>query len=255
LISEIAVSVGRRVAGRPTADANAYWAARVWDREQCSEAPVLGPHYLAETMGILALIRQRVSDRELPPVRRAIDVGCGVGVFTAALLEAGVDEVVALDISPGALKRTRERVKDDSRLRTVQADVRQFEFADNDRADEGSGLFDALVCVDALHHIGDPIPSLEAMCRLVNPGGVLIGNIWTADHFHEFQRTRHGPARHAAASIAFCAAAFARRFGRETNLTRTELVPADEACEQLAARFEVLHVAESRYWVRFMVRR
>lgn len=246
MIAEAAVALGRRIAAAPTAGADDYWAGRLWDRERCETEPLLGPHYQAETTAMCELIRATVM--RSAAVRRAVEVGCGVGVFSVELLAAGVDEVVVVDVSARALARTRDRVGHDPRLSVVHGDVRRYDPGD-------AGRFDVLVCVDALHHIGDPVDALDDMCRLVRPGGALIGNIWTADHFHEFQRLRRGTLRHAAASIGFCAAAFAGRFGWSSGAARTELIGFEDARHRLSERFDVLHLSRSRYWLRLVIRR
>jgi SAM-dependent methyltransferase len=135
-------------------------------------------------------------------------------------------------------------VGSDARLATHVGDVRKFKPA---------AAFDLLVCVDALHHIGEPVEVLSSMSRLVRPGGMLVGNIWTADHFHEFQRLRHGPTAHTLKSLRFCVDALRSRTGAHPSSLRTELVRADELRSRLRMQFEIVHCGESRYWLRFVV--
>jgi hypothetical protein len=37
---------------------------------------------------------------------------------------------------------------------------------------------------------------LERLASFVAPGGTLVGNLWIADHYHEFGRKRYGATAH-----------------------------------------------------------
>jgi SAM-dependent methyltransferase len=89
--------------------------------------------------------------RELPTRARVLDVGCGDGSLVERLARAGLD---AVGVDPNAAtgpRLIRERVE------TV----------------EGIGHFDAVCSVMALHH-ADLEPVLEAIGRLLRPGGMLF---------------------------------------------------------------------------------
>jgi SAM-dependent methyltransferase len=238
VIAEAAVWAGRQLAGDTVTGATGYWRARHWDRDDAEAAPVLGPEYAAERARISRLIAHAAS-----PGMRALDVACGTGAFSAALLATEISSLQAFDVSPHAVRRARARLGTDDRLSLTVAD---FWTVQPDSAD-------VIVCVDALHHIGMPIEVLERLKTFGKPGTVVIGNYWTGDNFHEFERTRHGALKHAGASIKFAgAAALARARGSSLSPLRTVLLRADESAAVLRSTFrELRHVHNSRYFLAF----
>ncbi|BBA95669.1 putative methyltransferase [Actinacidiphila reveromycinica] len=101
--------------------------------------------------------------------RRILDLGCGTGAGTFALLARfPAAEVTAVDASPAHLDRLREKadalgVAD--RVRVVRADL------DGDWPDLGRP---ELVWASAsLHHMADPDRTLGAVRALLAPGGLL----------------------------------------------------------------------------------
>ena len=89
--------------------------------------------------------------------RRILEVGCGHGHFALSLARGG-HEVTAIDRSlDGQLPSA-------ARLVFVQADLLQYNAAP----------FDAVVCIASLHHIAPPDAAINAICRLLIPGGILV---------------------------------------------------------------------------------
>jgi len=92
----------------------------------------------------------------------------------------------------------------------------------------------------------------------VRPGGVFIGNLWTADNFHRFQRQRYGTAAHLRRTAAFLGTALMIRTtgGRlKTGAYRTQLVHSEEAIAILRDVFDsVLEVQVEDYFMGFACR-
>lgn len=80
----------------------------------------------------------------LPPKQQVLDVPCGMGRFTGAIMGAG-HSPVGVDLNVGMLQRARERHGADIAL--VQGNVLSLPFAD--------GTFDAAICFRLLHHLPD----------------------------------------------------------------------------------------------------
>jgi 2-polyprenyl-3-methyl-5-hydroxy-6-metoxy-1,4-benzoquinol methylase len=105
---------------------------------------------------------------------RVLDVGCGDGILSAELVEAGVPQVVGLDVDQPVLDRARARHTCRG-IEWVHGDVHQV------RLDPES--FDAVVSVATLHHM-DAAASLKRFAQLVRPGGAVVvvglaANSWT----------------------------------------------------------------------------
>ena len=101
--------------------------------------------------------------RHIPPgARRALDVGCGAGLFAERVAET-VADVLAIDRDSETI-RTASALSQHSNVTYVQADVMETELP--------SGSFDFVSCLSALHHM--PLrPALERFGSLLAPGGVL----------------------------------------------------------------------------------
>ena len=99
-----------------------------------------------------------------PGAARVLEVGCGDGMLSAALVDAGVRQVVGLDIDRPVLDRARARHQGRG-IEWVHGDVHEVAF----EADS----FDAVVSIAALHHM-DAGPSLTRFAQLVRPGGTVV---------------------------------------------------------------------------------
>jgi SAM-dependent methyltransferase len=107
---------------------------------------------------------------DVPAGRRWLDVGCGTGVLTAAVL-ALVDpsEVVGVDPSEGFLAHAWERVGDE-RAAFQLGDARTLPVPD--------GRFDAVVSGLALNFVPDPRRAVAEFARVAVPGGVVAAYVW-----------------------------------------------------------------------------
>jgi SAM-dependent methyltransferase len=95
-------------------------------------------------------IMQKLMLRHLPPHAKVLDLCCGVGHFTQALVACGYD-VTGLDGSEEMLRYARERVPS---VPLLVGDARSFQLPDR---------FDAVVSTfDSLNHV----MSLEELCQV-----------------------------------------------------------------------------------------
>ncbi len=99
--------------------------------------------------------------------QRVIEVGCGVGNFTEALLDR--EAVMAVDVEPGYLARLKQRYPDQPNLSTFACDAGTGKL---------SGLAgfrgDSCVCLNVLEHIRDDQEALRGMRSILAPGGVVV---------------------------------------------------------------------------------
>ena len=108
-----------------------------------------------------------------PGAQRVVDVGCGDGILSAQLIEAGVPHVVGLDADADVLNRARARHRG-LPVEWIHGNVFERPLA--------PGSFDAVVSVAALHHMNAE-DGLSRFAELVRPGGVvavigLAANDW-----------------------------------------------------------------------------
>jgi SAM-dependent methyltransferase len=94
------------------------------------------------------------------PGERILDLGCGDGVLTQKLVDAGA-EVVGVDADPQMVAAAWEKGLD-ARL----GDARQLAF---------DGEFDAVFSNAALHWVGAPAQVTAGVVRALKPGGRYVG--------------------------------------------------------------------------------
>lgn len=95
--------------------------------------------------------------------QRALDVGCGEGMLTRDLGRV-VPEVIGLDLHRPSLELALSQ-QCGARTSYVQGDILDHPFEPES--------FDVVASIATLHHM-DAVVGLEAMRRLVRPGGVLV---------------------------------------------------------------------------------
>lgn len=103
----------------------------------------------------------------LPGGLRWMDVGCGTGALTAAVLaRADPAEVVAVDTSEGFVAWASAHVQD-----------RRARFVVADGADPAAGSVEVVVSGLVLNFLPDPPAAVVAMGRAA-PGGIVAGYVW-----------------------------------------------------------------------------
>jgi SAM-dependent methyltransferase len=118
--------------------------------------------YLGEEAGRRATSRRLIDAIERHAPRGSmLEVGCGHGLLLDEARARGW-QVAGLELSTASLEHARDRLGLDVRAETLEA-------LDPD-ADGGR---QAVVMVDVLEHLDDPVGALAQCARLLAPGGVL----------------------------------------------------------------------------------
>ena len=103
---------------------------------------------------------------------RLLEVGCGEGEFAERVVRELGAKVVALDLSPHMVERTRARGID-ARVGDVQA----LAFADAE--------FDVAVANWMLYHVPDLDLGIAELGRVLRPGGTLVAATFGEDNLRE----------------------------------------------------------------------
>ena len=132
-------------------------AQRWWD----PDGPQKALHALNPAR--LGYVAERVQLRDAA----VLDVGCGGGLLSEALAQAGA-KVTAIDLAPNLLKVARlhgleSGIKVDYREMPVEA-----------LAEQAPASFDAITCMEMLEHVPEPASIIEACAKLLKPGGRLF---------------------------------------------------------------------------------
>jgi len=244
MIAELLANTGNAILGDTPPDGRGYWAARYWDRDAAESHPVLRDSFLQQKAVLGKYLAQYGQE-----ARRVLEFACGTGQFTRMAVDiTNAPEIVAVDISKEGLAIARTRVPEAS------VTFRHGDFWDC----EDLGTADLVQCVDAIHHLGDVRDVLTRLHGFVEPGGLLVGNVWIKDHYHEFQRKRYGMVPHLCRTAGFLGTAVLIRVsnGRlRTGAYRTQLRSSDEVREILRSTFaELVEVTVHRYFMSFVCR-
>jgi 2-polyprenyl-3-methyl-5-hydroxy-6-metoxy-1,4-benzoquinol methylase len=98
----------------------------------------------------------------LQPGVKALEIGCGTGLFTQFLAETGA-HITAVDISPELLEIARNRKLPEARITFLE---KRFEECDVE------GPFNAVVGSSVLHHL-EITKAMQKIFSLLKPGGVM----------------------------------------------------------------------------------
>ncbi len=153
-----------------TAVVSAFYDRFPYPGDPLQDGPPPGHNWRWCYRSVLAAVHGGLPETETP-VPRILDAGCGTGVSTDYLchLNPGAD-VLAVDISAGAIDLARERLRRSAGAAQVRQ-LRQEQCSLLDLEDEG--LFDYINSVGVLHHLDDPVSGLNALARRLAPDGLL----------------------------------------------------------------------------------
>jgi SAM-dependent methyltransferase len=100
--------------------------------------------------------------------RAVIDLGAGTGNVTSALLKRG-HRVMAIENNLPMLEKLRDQRFDPANLIIVKASANVLDSLDP----KLRGTFDAVVAVNVLYAVDDPLTCLQTVYKLLKPGGVV----------------------------------------------------------------------------------
>jgi 2-polyprenyl-6-hydroxyphenyl methylase/3-demethylubiquinone-9 3-methyltransferase len=103
---------------------------------------------------------------------RVLDVGCGGGLLSEALAQAGA-RVTAIDLAPNLLKVARLHGLETAQQQPgIKVDYREMPV--ERLAEEQPASFDAITCMEMLEHVPEPFSIIHACASLLKPGGRLF---------------------------------------------------------------------------------
>jgi SAM-dependent methyltransferase len=117
-----------------------------------------------------AVARQFLAWLAVPQGSRWLDVGCGTGALSQAILDVtSPTEVVGIDPSPDYVAYAREHVRD-PRMTFDVGDARALPVPATD--------FDAVAAGLVLNFVPDPAAGVAEMARVVRAGGTVGAYVW-----------------------------------------------------------------------------
>ncbi len=104
---------------------------------------------------------------------RIIDIGCGGGIFTESLAQAGAS-VLGIDMSPAAIATAEQHWVNSALAQNKQSMIDYRLTTAEEMAASYPNEFDVLTCMELLEHVPDPASIIQACSKLVKPGGHLF---------------------------------------------------------------------------------
>lgn len=128
-----------------------------WDTEQ-------GPYALLHQLNPLRLAF--VSNHTALANKKIIDIGCGGGIFSEALAQAGA-QVTGLDLNAQALEQAVQHATQNNL--TIDYQCQTVEIFAAQHADQ----FDVVTCMEMLEHVPCPESIIAAAAHLLKPNGIV----------------------------------------------------------------------------------
>jgi SAM-dependent methyltransferase len=124
--------------------------------------------------------REFVAWLAVPPDRRWLDVGCGTGAISQAILEqASPRSVQGIDPSAGFISYAREQIHD-RRASFETGDARALPYP--------ASAFDCVVSGLVLSFVPEPAVAIGEMARVAGHGGIVAAYVW--DYAGQMQMMR-----------------------------------------------------------------
>jgi 2-polyprenyl-6-hydroxyphenyl methylase/3-demethylubiquinone-9 3-methyltransferase len=99
--------------------------------------------------------------------RRALDIGCGGGLLTEALMRHGA-HVTGIDMAPSMIEIARLHAHES------QLSI-DYELCSAEQyAERGGERFDVITCMELIEHVASPGALFAAITRMLRPGGDLF---------------------------------------------------------------------------------
>ncbi|HEX4023580.1 MAG TPA: bifunctional 2-polyprenyl-6-hydroxyphenol methylase/3-demethylubiquinol 3-O-methyltransferase UbiG [Steroidobacteraceae bacterium] len=108
-----------------------------------------------------------VAERAALSQRRVLDIGCGGGLLSEGLARHGA-HVTGIDMAPAMIEVAR--------LHAHESQIAlDYELASAEQyAEHAAGPFDVITCMELIEHVPNPQSLLDAIGRLLRPGGELF---------------------------------------------------------------------------------
>jgi SAM-dependent methyltransferase len=147
-------------------------ARKPWTEIPNLVSPPADPDHVHDTLDVLSSANayNQWMFEEIKPYlgRRILEIGSGIGNFTAALASTNPEAIVVTDTSASYLSRLRDRLDGAATISTQVWDL------NDPPAERLQNFADAAVCLNVLEHIPDDRLALRNILASLAPGGRMV---------------------------------------------------------------------------------
>ncbi len=111
---------------------------------------------------VITTVEQAISNREISPTARLLEIGCSLGYLTAYFIAAGC-RILGVDVAPSAIEQAEDLFGP------------HFVTPDSPRVQEGDP-YDVIYHVGTIGCVDDPIGMTNRLLDQLRPGGLLLFN-------------------------------------------------------------------------------
>lgn len=101
--------------------------------------------------------------------KRVLDIGCGGGILSEALYDAGA-QVVGIDLSAASIAIAQQHAEQHRR------DIHYAVSTAEDLSSQEANAFDIVCCFEMLEHVDEPQLAINNVHKLLKPGGVFFAS-------------------------------------------------------------------------------
>jgi len=166
-----------------------YWSRENWHRDSREEHPTLGEIHRRQRILTVKTISE-FSEQGNRSISVA-DLCCGTGKVTEDISRLPyIGKITAVDINQHNIDFVGTRLQESlCEVDLICGDIEDGIAKDEDRMVE---KLDLIVCLDAIHHFPDPQGVLDLLYKLLNYGGILVGNVMGKERRIEFLYRKYG---------------------------------------------------------------
>jgi ubiquinone/menaquinone biosynthesis C-methylase UbiE len=232
-------------------DSDEYWAVTTWDRfKEHSRVPlIVKAEFLNQEQLMIEAISSVIANNDNTTIN-ILDLGCGPGRLAQQILDRFQDNihVTLVDINNQTLEEAKANLSLYKNVSFIQGSFYDI----NELVEHEIHI---IICMEIFHHVYNLCTLLESIANTLRANGILIGNVFSADKYKEWDSKKYGFMKSMQRRSVnwfttkiyhFCPGKV-RKFIRRAGLARIEPIRSDEMLSLLSRHFSIIDTDQGYY--------